>query len=109
MHKNRDARTPANFGMTRRKLIERGGFSLAAAAVASAFPAPWVRAAKPVKIGYVSPQTAAPITNIRNVLNRFDGRPRPPPAGGSDWRCVCSCGHVSLAVSNGQFYIQSTS
>jgi branched-chain amino acid transport system substrate-binding protein len=57
LQKNKDARATANLGLTRRKLIERGGISLAAAAVASSFPASWVRAAKPVKIGYVSPQT----------------------------------------------------
>ena len=43
--------------MDRRSLVLRGGGTLAAAAVASSFPAPWVRAAKPVKIGYASPQT----------------------------------------------------
>ena len=43
--------------MDRRSLVLRGGGTLAAAAVASSFPAPWVRSAKPVKIGYVSPQT----------------------------------------------------
>jgi branched-chain amino acid transport system substrate-binding protein len=43
--------------INRRSLMLRGGGTLAAAAVASSFPAPWVHAAKPVKIGYVSPQT----------------------------------------------------
>ncbi len=48
-----------SFGVTRRKLIKTGGTAVAATAIFSSFPAPLVRAAKPVKIGYVSPQTGA--------------------------------------------------
>src|SRR2546430_1645081 len=53
----RPMQRPTSLKMNRRSLVLRGGGTLAAAAVASSFPAPWVRAAKPVKIGYVSPQT----------------------------------------------------
>ena len=48
---NQNRRT--SVGLDRRTVIRRGGGALATAALASAFPAPWVRAAKPVKIGYV--------------------------------------------------------
>jgi branched-chain amino acid transport system substrate-binding protein len=41
---------------SRRQIIRAGGVAVGAAALAS-FPAPRVRAAGPVKIGYVSPQT----------------------------------------------------
>jgi branched-chain amino acid transport system substrate-binding protein len=44
-------------GVTRRGFIKTGGTAVAATALFSSFPAPLVRAAKPVKIGYVSPQT----------------------------------------------------
>jgi len=37
-----------NFGVTRRKLIRTGGTAVAASALFSSFPAPLVRAAKPV-------------------------------------------------------------
>src|SRR5215472_1887613 len=59
-----------NRGMTRRKLITRGGAAAAATALFSSFPAPWVRAAKPVKIGYVSPQTGplAPFAEADNFI-----------------------------------------
>lgn len=58
------------FSVTRRNLLKRGGTTLAAAALASGFPAPWVRAAKPVKIGYVSPQTGplAPFAEADNFI-----------------------------------------
>src|SRR5665213_657818 len=44
-------------GIGRRQFIKRSGALAGAAALASAFPAPWIRAAGTVKIGYVSPQT----------------------------------------------------
>jgi branched-chain amino acid transport system substrate-binding protein len=42
---------------SRRQFIKRSGALAGAAALASTFPAPWLRAAGPVRIGYVSPQT----------------------------------------------------
>ena len=65
-HKKRSA----IFKMDRRSLVLRGGGTLAAAAITSSFPAPWVRAAKPVKIGYVSPQTGplAPFAEADNFI-----------------------------------------
>src|SRR6201998_1705767 len=59
-----------NFGVTRRKLIKTGGTAGAASALFSRFPAPLVRAAKPVKIGYVSPQTGplAPFAEADNFI-----------------------------------------
>jgi branched-chain amino acid transport system substrate-binding protein len=56
--------------VNRRSLMLRGGGTLAAAAVAASFPAPWVRAAKPVKVGYVSPQTGplAPFAEADNFI-----------------------------------------
>jgi branched-chain amino acid transport system substrate-binding protein len=59
-----------NSGVTRRKLIKVGGTTVAAAALFSSFPAPWVRASKPVKIGYVSPQTGplAPFAEADNFI-----------------------------------------
>jgi branched-chain amino acid transport system substrate-binding protein len=56
--------------MDRRHLILQGGGTLAAAAITSSFPAPSVRAAKPVKIGYVSPQTGplAPFAEADNFI-----------------------------------------
>jgi branched-chain amino acid transport system substrate-binding protein len=56
--------------INRRSLMVRGGGTLAAAAVAASSPAPWVRAAKPVKIGYVSPQTGplAPFAEADNFI-----------------------------------------
>jgi branched-chain amino acid transport system substrate-binding protein len=64
---NQNRRT--SVGLDRRTVIRRGGV-LATAALASAFPAPWVRAAKPVKIGYVSPQTGplAPFAEADNFI-----------------------------------------
>jgi branched-chain amino acid transport system substrate-binding protein len=57
-------------GISRRKLIKRGGTAVFATAVFSSFPAPWVRAAKSVKIGYVSPQTGplAPFAEADNFI-----------------------------------------
>jgi branched-chain amino acid transport system substrate-binding protein len=43
---------------TRRQIIQAGGAAVGTAALAG-FPAPQLRAAGPVKIGYVSPQTGA--------------------------------------------------
>src|SRR5215467_323980 len=43
---------------TRRQIIQAGGVAVGTAALSS-FPAPRVRAAGPVKVGYVSPQTGA--------------------------------------------------
>jgi len=65
---NQNRRT--SVGLDRRTVIRRGGGVLATAALASAFPAPWVRAAKPVKIGYVSPQTGplAPFAEADNFI-----------------------------------------
>lgn len=59
-----------SFGVTRRKLIKTGGTAVAATALFSSFPAPLVRAAKPVKIGYVSPQTGplAPFAEADNFI-----------------------------------------
>jgi branched-chain amino acid transport system substrate-binding protein len=57
-------------GISRRKLMERAGATLGAAALAATLPAPFVRAAKPVKIGYVSPQTGplAPFAESDNFI-----------------------------------------
>jgi branched-chain amino acid transport system substrate-binding protein len=44
-------------GIGRRQFIKRSGALVGAAAMATAFPAPWIRAAGAIKIGYVSPQT----------------------------------------------------
>src|SRR5215470_14856365 len=57
-------------GITRRKLIQGGGTAVAATALLSSFPAPWLRAAQPVKIGYVSPQTGplAPFAEADNFI-----------------------------------------
>jgi branched-chain amino acid transport system substrate-binding protein len=57
-------------GISRRKLIKSGGTAVAATALFSSFPAPRVRAAKPVKIGYVSPQTGplAPFAEADNFI-----------------------------------------
>src|SRR5215475_13171931 len=59
-----------NSGVTRRRLIKVGGTAVATSAVFSSFPAPWVRAAEPVKIGYVSPQTGplAPFAEADNFI-----------------------------------------
>jgi branched-chain amino acid transport system substrate-binding protein len=56
--------------INRRGLIKRVGATLTAATFASTFPAPWVRAAKPAKIGYVSPQTGplAPFAAADNFI-----------------------------------------
>jgi branched-chain amino acid transport system substrate-binding protein len=43
--------------LSRRRLLKQSGATAAALAVASTFPAPWVRGAGPVKIGYVTPST----------------------------------------------------
>jgi branched-chain amino acid transport system substrate-binding protein len=65
---NEMARTAV--GISRRTAIKRAGATLGAAAFAASFPAPWVRAAKPVKIGYVSPQTGplAPFAESDNFI-----------------------------------------
>ena len=65
-------------GLTRRQVMRKAGYAAGAAAFATSFPAPWVRAAGPVKIGYVSPQTGplAPfagaddfvIANVREIF-----------------------------------------
>src|SRR5216683_2816658 len=57
-------------GITRRKLFIRGGTAFLASAAFSSFPAPRVRAAKAVKIGYVSPQTGplAPFAEADNFI-----------------------------------------
>ena len=70
----------ANSRVTRREIIQKAGFTVGAAALASSFPAPWVRAAGPIKIGYVSPQTGplAPfagaddfvIASIRDIFKK---------------------------------------
>ena len=44
-------------GLSRRQFVLRTTALAGAAATATAFPAPWIRAAAPIKIGYVSPQT----------------------------------------------------
>lgn len=46
-----------NSSMNRREFIARAGLVTGGAALASTLPAPFVRAAGPIKIGYVSPQT----------------------------------------------------
>lgn len=81
-HKNKNAKDLTILGITRRRLLERGGLTLGAAALASSFPAPLVRAAKPVKIGYVTPQTGplAPfaeadnfiLTSVRELFKKAD-------------------------------------
>jgi branched-chain amino acid transport system substrate-binding protein len=57
----RDPHPNAVIGVTgsinRRKFIKSAGAVAGAAALSTAFPAPWVRAAGTVKVGYVSPQT----------------------------------------------------
>jgi branched-chain amino acid transport system substrate-binding protein len=68
--------------LTRRELIKAGGATIAAAALLSGFPAPWVRAAKPARIGYVTPQTGplAPfaeadnfiVSSVREVFRKHD-------------------------------------
>ena len=68
--KSDDANAAKSCGVTRRKLIKTGGTAVAATALFSSFPAPLVRAAKPVKIGYVSPQTGplAPFAEVDNFI-----------------------------------------
>lgn len=44
-------------GISRRKVLKMGGGAAALGLAASAFPAPFVLAAKSIKIGYVSPKT----------------------------------------------------
>src|SRR5215475_14548411 len=56
--KQRNYESPAAGLPSRRQIIQAGGAALGTAALAS-FPAPHVRAAGPVRIGYVSPQTGA--------------------------------------------------
>ncbi len=65
---NEMARTTV--GVSRRTVVKRAGATLGAAALAASFPAPRVRAAKPVKIGYVSPQTGplAPFAESDNFI-----------------------------------------
>jgi branched-chain amino acid transport system substrate-binding protein len=59
-----------NGDFTRRKLIKAGGATIAATALFSGLPAPSVRAAKPAKIGYVTPQTGplAPFAEADNFI-----------------------------------------
>jgi branched-chain amino acid transport system substrate-binding protein len=57
MKSNESKYSLAGGRLSRRQLIKQGGATLGAATLASSFPAPWVRAATPVKIGYVTPQT----------------------------------------------------
>src|SRR5262249_52387264 len=54
--KQRNDKSGATILSSRRQIIQAGGIAVATAALAS-FPAPRVRAARPMKIGYVSPQT----------------------------------------------------
>jgi branched-chain amino acid transport system substrate-binding protein len=56
--KQHDCESRAALLPSRRQIIRAGGVAVGAAALAS-FPAPRVRAAGPVKIGYVGPQTGA--------------------------------------------------
>ena len=70
-------------GIGRRQFIKRSGALAGAAALASAFPAPWIRAAGTIKIGYVSPQTGplAPFAGaddfvISNVRELFKSQGR---------------------------------
>jgi branched-chain amino acid transport system substrate-binding protein len=59
-----------NGELTRRKLVKAGGATIAATAFFSGLPAPWVKAAKPAKIGYVTPQTGplAPFAEADNFI-----------------------------------------
>ncbi|HUN95604.1 MAG TPA: ABC transporter substrate-binding protein [Bradyrhizobium sp.] len=59
-----------NGDLTRRKLIKASGATVAATALFSGFPAPRVRAAKPAKVGYVTPQTGplAPFAEADNFI-----------------------------------------
>lgn len=75
---------PAKSQVTRREMIQKAGVAVGAAALASSFPAPWVRAAGPIKIGYVSPQTGplAPFAGaddfvIASVRDLFKKQNRP--------------------------------
>lgn len=56
--------------MNRREVIKKAGLAVGAAALATSLPAPWVRAAGPVKIGFVSPQTGplAPFAAADNFV-----------------------------------------
>jgi branched-chain amino acid transport system substrate-binding protein len=56
--------------MTRREVIKATTVTAGAAALAASFPAPFVRAAGPVKIGFVSPQTGplAPFAAADNFV-----------------------------------------
>jgi branched-chain amino acid transport system substrate-binding protein len=56
--------------MTRREIIKTATLTAGAAALATTVPAPWVRAAGPVKIGFVSPQTGplAPFAAADNFV-----------------------------------------
>jgi len=61
---------------SRRQIIQAGGAAVGTAAMAG-FPAPRVRAAGPVRIGYVSPQTGAlapfaGCSSIALVFNKGD-------------------------------------
>jgi branched-chain amino acid transport system substrate-binding protein len=57
-------------GISRRELIRRAGVTAGATALAASFPAPWVRAAGPIRIGFVSPQTGplAPFAEADNFV-----------------------------------------
>lgn len=56
--------------MTRREVIKSATLMAGAATLATTVPAPWVRAAGPVKIGFVSPQTGplAPFAAADNFV-----------------------------------------
>jgi branched-chain amino acid transport system substrate-binding protein len=60
----------AKLGISRRKVIKSSSAAVAATALFSSFPAPSVRAAKPAKIGYVTPQTGplAPFAEADNFI-----------------------------------------
>src|SRR5262245_31239569 len=77
--RQRNGKSGAAILSSRRQIIRAGGAALGAAALSS-FPAPRIRAAGPVKIGYVSPQTGAlapfaatdrfVITGVRDLLKK---------------------------------------
>lgn len=61
---------PAQAGVSRRQVIKSGAMTVGAATLAASFPAPWVKAAGPVKIGFVGPQTGplAPFAAADNFV-----------------------------------------
>ena len=69
--KNESAQVKAKGGLSRRDVLRQAPLTFGAAFAASAFPAPFVRAASsPVRIGYVSPQTGplAPFASADNFV-----------------------------------------